>query len=137
MGCMAVKLVAGVFAVAALSSALATTPPQQNAAVIERGRVLFFQCNACHSVKPPARPQTGPHLEHIVGRTVASVPGYRYSPMLKAKTFVWSRDKLDLWLRNPQEGFPGMCVPFRGMSSKTNRKALIAYLEHGGSHKLH
>ncbi len=133
MGKIFPGLAAGVIGLTMLAAPLAATPPKQGAEVLERGRILFFQCNACHSVKPPSRPQTGPHLEHIVGRPVASVPGYRYTTTLKHKTFVWTRDKLDLWLRKPQKEFAGMCLPFRGLSSKADRQALLAYLEQSGS----
>lgn len=107
-------------------TAQATAPDAQ---AIEAGRRLFVRCVACHTHSAAARPGTGPHLEGIVGRPVASAPGFNYTATLKGQSFVWTRQKLDQWLRKPQEHFPGMCVPFAGLARKADRQALIAFLE--------
>lgn len=91
--------------------------------------MLFMRCVACHTTSAAARPGTGPHLEGIVGRKVASVSGFRYTETLSGQSFVWTRAKLDQWLARPQEHFAGMCLPFAGFTRKADRQALIAFLE--------
>lgn len=135
MGGIGSRLVAGALVAisigtAALAGSSATAQPGQDTAAVEAGRGLFLRCNACHSVKASSRALTGPHLEGIVGRPVAAVPGFPYSAMLKDKSFVWTKDRLELWLRKPQKDFPGLCIPFTGLPRKADREALIAYLEH-------
>lgn len=95
----------------------------------EAGRKLFIRCAACHSVTPTIPPRTGPHLEGIVGRKVASVPGYTYSAALRAQTYTWDEAQLDRWLQNPQGDIPGLCLPFRGYPKAADRRALISYLK--------
>lgn len=109
--------------------AVSAQPSALGPQAIEAGRQLFVRCAACHARSPAARPGTGPHLAGIVGRPAASLPGFNYTAMLKGQSFVWSREKLDQWLRKPQKHFPGMCVPFAGFARKEDRQALIAWLE--------
>lgn len=99
----------------------AGTPSAPDTQAIQTGRQLFIRCVACHTRSTVARPGIGPHLEGIVGRTVASVPGFNYTATLKVQSFVWTRQKLDQWLRKPQEHFPGMCGPFAGFARKGDR----------------
>ena len=117
-------LLAGGFA-----SAVAASPSAPDAQLVEAGRQLFIRCMACHARSAAARPGTGPHLEGVVGRQAASVAGFNYTATLKGQSFVWTRQRLDQWLRKPQEHFPGMCLPFAGFARKADRQALIAYLE--------
>ena len=111
-----------------VSGLAAAAPLRPESAIIEKGRQLFLRCTACHSRSAAARPGTGPHLEDIIGRPVASVPGFRYSAQLKAQSFDWTAQTLDRWLRKPQERFSGMCMPFAGFPRSSDRQALIAYL---------
>ena len=111
-----------------MPSLAAAAPSPPDAAMIEKGRQLFLRCTACHARSAASRPGTGPHLEGIIGRPVASVPGFAYSAQLKAQAFAWTPQALDRWLRKPQERFPGMCMPFAGYPSASDRRALIAYL---------
>lgn len=122
----------GVLATAAFSAPAlpAPNPPSaREAAAIEAGRKLFVRCTACHALTASARPMSGPHLEGIVGRPVASVEGFPYTATLKGQSFVWTRDRLARWLRKPQDGLPGLCMPFTGLPRRSDRQALVAYLE--------
>ena len=109
-----------------------TAPPTAREAdapeAIEAGRRLFFRCAACHTRSAAARARTGPHLEGLVGRRAASLPGFRYTSRLKGQPFTWTRERLGQWLREPQAHVPGMCVPFAGFARKEDRQALVAYL---------
>lgn len=93
------------------------------------GKRLFIRCIACHTLDADARPGIGPHLEGIVGRQAASVPGFPYSPAMRARSFRWSEAQLDKLLKRPQAEIPDLCLPFTGLARRQDRKALIAYLK--------
>lgn len=108
----------------------ATVQPQAEDIVLgQAGQRHFIRCVACHSVNAAAPAKTGPHLEGIVGRRVASVPGFRYTTALKDQSFVWTKDRLGNLLRQPQKQAPGLCFPFSGLIRRKDRTDLVAYLE--------
>jgi cytochrome c oxidase assembly protein Cox11 len=89
------------------------------------GKVLFSeQCTGCHTLDSN---KVGPMLGGVVGREAGSAPGYPYSQALKTAGFVWSSDKLDGWLTNPQKFLPGVKMPVRVLEM-TSRRDIIAYL---------
>lgn len=93
------------------------------------GKKLFVRCVACHSMSAAARPMTGPHLEGIVDRKAASLPGFTYSETLRAQNFNWDEARLDAFLEAPRTTHPGMCLTFTGLPKAEDRAALIAYLK--------
>jgi cytochrome c len=95
----------------------------------DAGKRAFQRCVACHSVEPGASNRFGPSLNGVVGRKVASLPGYNFSTALRAQNFVWSEAQLDKWLKNPRALVPGTTMPFAGISDAAERKAVIAYLK--------
>ncbi|MBV2149121.1 c-type cytochrome [Sphingobium sp. AS12] len=97
-------------------------------ALRQAGQRHFIRCVACHSVSAAAPAKTGPHLQDIVGRRVASVPGFRYTTALKDQSFVWTKDRLENLLRQPQKQAPGLCLPFTGLTRRKDRTDLVAYL---------
>src|SRR3546814_5603443 len=71
---------------------------------ISEGRVLYQgRCGGCHSVETN---RIGPRHRGVVGRPVASVPDYDYSPALKQLGGTWTPARLDLWLSDTQEMVP-------------------------------
>jgi cytochrome c len=100
-----------------------------NAAAVARGRRLFLQCASCHQVAPSAAVKIGPTLQGVVGRPVASVPGYGYSADLKAQQFDWDETHLDRWLAAPTQVAPGTTMAFIGLPQPADRNAVIAYLK--------
>ena len=88
----------------------------------------FAPCAACHTVKP-AQNRLGPSLHRIVGARKAAVPGYNYSPALKAQKGVWSEAELDAYLANPRAKVPGTRMLYAGMPDKAKRAKLIAWLK--------
>ena len=106
------------------STAMATQP-----SLVQQGKKQFIRCAACHSLTAAEPAKLGPHLEGIVGRTVASVPGHDYSAALREQSFVWNEEQLDILLERPQQITPDLCMPFMGLSKPEARKALIEYLK--------
>ena len=95
------------------------------------GERAYQQCYACHALSPETIGADGPHLGGIVGRRVASLPGYRYSAALEdfAKTSpVWTEERLDAFLAEPERVAPGNAMGYFGMDDPAERAALIAFL---------
>ncbi|MBB4642871.1 c-type cytochrome [Rhizorhapis suberifaciens] len=87
----------------------------------------FAICAACHTVEP-GQTSFGPNLRGLGGRRAASLPGYAYSPALKASGLTWDRATLDAWLTSPQKKVPGTKMPFAGLPDPEKRKQIIDYL---------
>ena len=117
-----------------VSAMVAAALPAQAAppaAEVEAGRRAFVRCVACHTLDAQGSQRFGPHLAGIVGRRAASVPDYPYTPLMHSQEFTWTRKRLDRWLKQPQKMLGDVCLPFTGLESAKERRALIAYLENG------
>lgn len=115
---------AAFFALLSATSALAQAPDPAS-----RGRLLALQCQACHSFKPGEAHGVGPNLAGIIGTAAASRPGFAgYSAALKASGLAWDTATLDKWLASPAKLVPGTKMAFGGVSTPTDRAAIIAYL---------
>ena len=102
---------------------------QPDPAVMRRGRILFLQCTACHSLKEGEEHKVGPNLHRVIGAPAAHKPGYNYTDSLKDSGIVWSRDNLSRFLADPYELVPGTAMVFIGIERGADRAALIDYLE--------
>ncbi|HSA83003.1 MAG TPA: c-type cytochrome [Geminicoccaceae bacterium] len=98
-----------------------------------RGEAVFQKCYACHSVVPGETGLSGPNLAGVVGRRVASEPGFAYSPALvalaEADARVWSEAALEAFLRAPEEVAPGTAMAFVGLRDPGERADVIAFLK--------
>jgi cytochrome c2 len=99
--------------------------PAVAAASPAHGEEVFRACVGCHSERPDA---TGPTLRGVVGRTVASVEGFRYSSAMKRASFVWTTDTLRAYLRDPQAVVKGNRMPFPGLPNEADVANVVAYL---------
>ena len=98
-----------------------------------RGEKIYDRCMACHSLD---RDRTGPRHEGVVGRRVASVPGFNYSPAMRkagAAGMVWDEATLDKFLENPTKFIPGTRMTYAGVKNAQERADLIAYLKKAGA----
>jgi len=86
-------------------------------------------CLSCHAVEPGGPVLEGPTLWGVVGRAVASVPGFDYSPALRALGGVWDRARLDRWLADPKAYAPGTLMDMGGVRNAADRKIVLDYLE--------
>ena len=102
---------------------------------LERGRKLYLQCRACHSLKENEPHKIGPNLFKIIGSTAGSMKGYNYSDALSKSEIVWTIENLDLWLEKPYEIIPGNKMVFSGMRKQEDRNDLIAYIDDQTSEK--
>jgi cytochrome c2 len=94
----------------------------------KQGETDAALCKVCHSFQKGGPAIVGPDLYSVVGRKVASVEGFNYTPALKAHEGDWTYQKLDVWLKNPQAFAPGTMMAFPGVPDDKKRAAIIAFL---------
>jgi cytochrome c len=123
-----ISLLAGA-AVAAAVLAPTTPTAAQSAAGVPPA---FNACRACHTVQKDAKSGIGPNLHGVVGRPAASLPGFNYSPALKASKLRWDEKTLDEYLTNPGKKVPGTRMPI-STPDPAKRAAIIAYLKSEGA----
>lgn len=107
-------------------SGIASAEPE--ARLVAQGQRQFLRCASCHAIEAGQPTRIGPNLHGVVGRKAGSLPGYAYSPAMKAQTFVWTETRLDQWLTRPAAVVPGTAMAFEGLPRAEDRAALIAYL---------
>jgi cytochrome c len=94
----------------------------------EKGKSVFEQCAACHSLGDPGD-YDGPMLKGVIGRKAGSLEDYRYSAAMKRSDVTWDATNLDKYVTDPQAFIPGNRMAFAGISDKAQRDDLIAYLQ--------
>ncbi len=97
------------------------------AATMAGGERRVGLCKSCHSFENGGANGTGPNLWNIVGREVASVPGFSYSGALKEFGGVWSYERLDGYLKNSQAYVPGTLMNQR-VARDAQRADMLLYL---------
>ncbi|MDG1805944.1 c-type cytochrome [Flavicella sp.] len=95
---------------------------------IERGEKIFALCAMCHSVKKGEN-LVGPSLYQIIDKPSGEQANYNYSHAMDSKHIKWTLKNLDNFLENPKKIVPGTSMPFTGIENKSDRKALLEYLE--------
>ncbi|HQU66926.1 MAG TPA: cytochrome c family protein [Albidovulum sp.] len=90
------------------------------------GEKTFGKCKACHKID--GSNGTGPHLDGVVGRAVASVEGFGYSDGMKAHGGDWTPEAMNTFLTNPKGVVAGTKMSFAGLPKVEDRANLIAYL---------
>jgi cytochrome c len=105
-----------------IATLLATADP-------EKGKVLFLQCRACHSLEQGGMNKVGPNLWGIFGRKAGQAEGFDYSEAIRNSGIVWTAEALDAWLARPSEFLPGNRMVFVGIRKPEDRANLIAYVQ--------
>jgi cytochrome c2 len=104
-------------------------------ALVEAGEGVFKKCRACHQVGEGAVNRSGPQLNGLIGRTIGSVEGFRYSNVFNdanAAGTTWTVEGLSAFLENPKGAMSGTKMSFAGLRSADDIEAIIAYLQHEG-----
>jgi len=103
----------------------AGTSIAQSAGAPSNGQRLYeARCGGCHSIDAT---RVGPAHRNVVGRRIASLPGYAYSPAIKRLTGTWTPARLDQWLQSPQAMAPGSKM-YLNVSNPAERRDIIAWL---------
>lgn len=116
-------------ATAAPADASQTVADRMAGADATRGRTLFLQCRACHSLAEGEPHKVGPNLHGMFGRGPGLAPGFPYSDALAGADLVWTPETLDTWIERPSEMVPGNKMVFIGIRNPADRADLIAYLQ--------
>ncbi|MBI1338855.1 c-type cytochrome [bacterium] len=95
------------------------------------GETVAAKCLQCHLFEKGAASLQGPPLWGVVGRDIASHPGFGYatnSDGLTSLEGVWDYEHLDKFLERPKAYAPGTSMNFIGIRKEKDRADLIAYL---------
>ena len=112
----------------AILGALTTLPSVATPADDDPGAQAFGVCRACHTLPAGGKSIMGPNLHGLFGRKAGSVPGFNYSPALKASNIVWDAKTLDQFLAAPAQKVPGTRMMVK-VPDPARRAALIAWLK--------
>ncbi|MEJ2625299.1 MAG: hypothetical protein P8Z80_12360, partial [Pseudolabrys sp.] len=84
---------------------------------------------ACHTLKPGEIQKAGPTLWHVMGRRIATLKGYNFSPALKKLDIVWSKKTISkLFEIGPVHYTPGTKMPEQTIGSEKDRQALVDFI---------
>ena len=94
------------------------------------GAQVFRACVACHTLRPDEDNRAGPTLAGLMGRRIATLPGYNFSSALKKLDIVWMPETVaKLFELGPATFTPGTKMPEQTISSAEDRAALVKFLE--------
>lgn len=94
---------------------------------VGKGEKVFGKCRACHKVD--GSNSTGPHLDGVFGRELATVEGFAYSDAMSSHGGAWDAEALNVYLTSPKDAIPGNKMSFAGLKKIEDRANLVAYLQ--------
>jgi len=86
-------------------------------------------CETCHNFKQGAGAKIGPDLWDVVGRPVATFPGFAYSDSIKKIGGDWTYEKLNTWITDPKAMAAGTKMAFPGEADGQKRADILAFLQ--------
>jgi len=95
-----------------------------------RGAASAKKCQSCHDFTEGGPNKIGPNLYGVVGRPIASHPGYSYTDALTQHAKEnWTYEALNKWLLSPKADMPGTKMTFTGIPDDAERADVLAYLQ--------
>ncbi len=94
-----------------------------------KGAQFAKVCQTCHNFEKGAGPKIGPPLCGVVGRPIASIPGFAYSDSLKGVGGNWTYEALNVMVSNPKKEASGTKMTFPGEKDPQRRADILAYLQ--------
>ena len=100
------------------------------------GAKVFKKCAACHSIKEGGANKIGPALWGVLGRSVGSIPDYKYSKAMAAYGKNWSFEEMNGFLIKPKDWIKGTKMSFAGLKKAKERAAVILYMNENTNNPL-
>lgn len=94
----------------------------------QRGSALSRPCYACHNTNPDEGHKIGPNLYGVVGREMASAPGFLYSERLLKREGLWTPESLNAFFYETKQFEQGTHIAFLQLQSLKDRADIIAWL---------
>ncbi len=94
-----------------------------------KGKQDTLICGACHNFQKGQGAKIGPDLWDVVGRPVASFPGFAYSDSIKKIGGDWTYEKLNKWISDPKAMASDTKMIFPGQPSAKKRADILAFLQ--------
>jgi cytochrome c len=98
----------------------------------QKGATIFKRCEACHDGTKGGPNKVGPNLYGVLGRPIASHPGYSYSAGMKdfsdGGKKHWDYQLISEFITKPKAEVPGTAMGFAGLDKIDERADVIAYL---------
>lgn len=115
----------------AAAPALPAIGPLLAKADAAKGQTLTTVCQVCHTFDKGGANKVGPNLWNVVGQPIGEGRGgYSFSDAIeKDKGQIWTPEKLNEWLDDPQHFAPGTKMTFAGFPQAQNRADVIKYLQ--------
>jgi cytochrome c len=115
---------------AALASAMLVATAAHAQGDSGKGHAIFHEkCSVCHLAGASGPKLLGAPLFGVVGRGAGTVPGYAYSPAMKASGLVWTNETLEHYLADPAKVVPGTHMTFAGLKNDAAIDDVVAYLD--------
>ena len=92
------------------------------------GSDVYVTCSSCHEPAMGEKVSAAPSLHGLIGRPVASVAGFNYSPGLRAAGSVWTKDRLEKFLADPGAFAAGTLMKPWAVADERQRRAIVDYL---------
>ena len=100
------------------------------------GAKVFKKCAACHSINEGGSNKIGPALWGVLGRSVGSVPDYKYSKAMASYGKNWSFEEMNGFLIKPKDWIKGTKMSYAGLKSEKERAAVILYMNENTNNPL-
>jgi cytochrome c len=94
-----------------------------------KGAQFAKVCQTCHNFEKGAGPKIGPPLYGVVGRPIASIPGFAYSDSLKGVGGNWTFEALNVMVGSPKAEASGTKMTYPGEHDPQKRADILAYLQ--------
>lgn len=97
---------------------------------VKKGQAFVQQqCAACHTLNKGGAAGAGPNLYGVMGDPMFKKAGYTFSGAVKkVANGVWTYQKMNEWLDDPQKFAPGTRMGYTGIKNDHVRADAIAYL---------
>jgi cytochrome c len=96
---------------------------------LERGRIIYKRCRACHSLDIKGKNKVGPNLWNIYGATAGDKSNFNYSKAMSNSDVIWDDETLNAYIQKPNEFMKGTRMSFVGIRKQEDRTALLIYLK--------